>query len=77
VVIVHGDDPAGAQLLLRQVWDRFLPNKVVVVSPPGIASPLLESKSPKGGVATAFVCEGYACRAPTTDPAELGRLLEA
>ena len=77
IVVVRGEDPGRAQALLRQVWDRFLPNKVVVVSPPGIASPLLEGKSPRGGAATAFVCEGYACRAPTTDPAGFGRLLEA
>ena len=79
VVIVSPGDGAGeeAELLLRTVWDRFLPNRVLAGAPPGIPSPLLEGKRPKGGVATAFVCEGYACRAPTTDPAELGRLLDA
>jgi uncharacterized protein YyaL (SSP411 family) len=79
VVIVSGADAAGgdAEPLLRAVWDRFLPNRVLAGAPPGIHSPLLEGKLPRGGVPTAFVCEGYACRAPTTDPKELARLLDA
>ncbi|MEA2592604.1 MAG: uncharacterized protein QOD62_2435 [Actinomycetota bacterium] len=79
VVIVSGADAAGADAepLLRAVWDRFLPNRVLAGAPPGIHSPLLEGKLPRGGVPTAFVCEGYACRAPTTDPKELARLLDA
>jgi uncharacterized protein YyaL (SSP411 family) len=79
VVIVSGADAAGgdAEPLLRTVWGRFLPNRVLAGSPPGIRSPLLEGKLARGGVPTAFVCEGYACRAPTTDPKELARLLDA
>jgi hypothetical protein len=79
VVIVSPGDAPGDETaaLLRTVWDRFLPNRVLAGAPPGIPSPLLEGKRPKGGVPTAFVCEGYACRAPTTDPGELGRLLDA
>jgi uncharacterized protein YyaL (SSP411 family) len=79
VVIVSEADAAGgdAEPLLRAVWDRFLPNRVLAGAPPGIHSPLLEGKLPRGGVPTAFVCEGYACRAPTTDPKELARLLDA
>ncbi|MCW3035024.1 MAG: hypothetical protein JWM17_336 [Actinobacteria bacterium] len=79
VVIVSGADAAGgdAEPLLRAVWDLFLPNRVLAGAPPGIHSPQLEGKLPRGGVPTAFVCEGYACRAPTTDPKELARLLDA
>jgi uncharacterized protein YyaL (SSP411 family) len=79
VVIVSGAGAPGgeAEPLLRAVWDRFLPNRVLAGGPPGIDSPLLEGKLPRGGVPTAFVCEGYACRAPTTDPKELARLLDA
>ncbi|GAC1362983.1 MAG: thioredoxin domain-containing protein [Actinomycetota bacterium] len=84
VVVSPEGDPGpaagGAGLgagLLREVWSRYLPNKVVAGAPPGIPSPLLEGKTALGGKARAFVCEGYACRAPTEDPATLGRLLEA
>ena len=77
VVIVWDGAASGAEPLRRAVWDRFLPNRVLAGSPPGIPSPLLEGKRPRGGAPTAFVCEGYACRAPTTDPEELARLLDA
>ena len=83
IVIVSDGDATAAEPLLREVWDRFLPNRVLagVLAGPsmgaGLSSPLLEGKSAKGGVPTAFVCEGYACRAPTTDPKELARQLEA
>jgi uncharacterized protein YyaL (SSP411 family) len=66
-----------AERLLRTVWDRFLPNRVLAGAPPGIPSPMLEGKRPRGGAPTAFVCEGYACRAPTTDPGELAKQLDA
>ena len=32
--------------------------------------PLFEGKVPRDGLATAYVCRGYACEAPTTDPSE-------
>jgi uncharacterized protein YyaL (SSP411 family) len=77
VVIVSDGDPSAAEPLTQEVWGRFLPNRVLAGAPPGVPSPLLEGKSARGGVPTAYVCEGYACRAPTTDPAELARQLEA
>jgi len=75
-VVIAGEAPA-AEPLLRALWERYLPNKVVAGTPPGIASPLLEGKSPRDGLPTAFVCEGYACRAPVTDPAAFARQLDA
>jgi uncharacterized protein YyaL (SSP411 family) len=77
IVVVTTDAAAAATPLMRTVWERYLPNKVVAGAPPGIASPLLEGKAPQGGLPTAFVCEGYACRAPTTDPATLAWQLDA
>ena len=37
--------------------------------------PLLAGRSARDGVATAYVCERFACRAPVTDPAALSQLL--
>lgn len=37
--------------------------------------PVLSSMSQLGGVATAYVCQDFACSLPVTDPQELRRLL--
>ncbi|MGH2690159.1 MAG: thioredoxin domain-containing protein, partial [Actinomycetota bacterium] len=75
-IVIVGDpgDPA-TRVLAGEVWTRFLPNKVVAGAPPGIESPLLEGKTPLDGQPTAFVCEHFACQAPTTDPNVLARQL--
>ena len=38
---------------------------------------LVEGRAARNGAAAAYVCEGFACRAPVTDPAALRALLEA
>jgi uncharacterized protein YyaL (SSP411 family) len=38
--------------------------------------PLLNERVPIDGKAAAYVCEGFVCQLPTTDPAELTRQLE-
>ncbi len=73
-IVVVGSRPE-ADPLIEQIWTRFLPNKVVAGSPPGIESPLLEDKVAVNGRPTVFVCENYACRAPTSDPQVLAEQL--
>jgi uncharacterized protein len=71
-------DPASpdTQALIDTVYARYLPNKVVVgrapedEEAPGLV-PLLAEREAREGRATAYVCEGYACQNPTTDPEEL------
>ena len=64
-------DPAAADTkkLMRTVYDRYLPNKVVVGAPGVLEKseiPLLVGKSRREGKATAYVCEDYRCRLPVT-----------
>jgi uncharacterized protein len=73
--IVIVGDPTEGEPLFREVWSRFIPNKVLAGAPPGVDSPMLEGKTAIGGKPTAFVCENYACQAPTNDPEVLGKLL--
>ena len=73
-------DPADAatRSLLAEVHRHYLPNRVVLgVGEGGGLSdlPLGAGRASVGGVPTAYVCENYACRLPTSDPAQLARQL--
>ncbi len=72
--------PADAtEPLLREVFSRYLPARAIAGAPEGGTAglPLTEGKAPRSGLVTAYVCEQYACQAPTSDAAELGRQLES
>ena len=78
-VIGKSEDPA-TRALMGVINRRYAPNKVMAgrspAGPPQAdAIPLLAEKRMEGNKPTAYVCEGYACQAPVTDPAELEVLL--
>ncbi len=65
--------------LLAEVRRRVLPFAVVAVARPGEGAdllPWLEGKEALGGRATAYVCEGHACRLPVQEPEALAAQLE-
>ncbi|CAN5573104.1 thioredoxin domain-containing protein [soil metagenome] len=76
-VAIIGDPGApDTKALVNTVYARYLPNKVVAgraEEDEGSAGlvPLLADRPTRDGQATAYVCEGYACRNPTTEPGEL------
>ena len=80
IAIVGNPDAPDTKTLLDVVYARYLPNKVVAgraeddAEPAGLI-PLLAQRPTRDGKPTAYVCEGYACQAPTTDPEELARQL--
>jgi uncharacterized protein YyaL (SSP411 family) len=81
VVLVTGEDEGNAQRLRREVWGRYLPNKVVAETPGVDAAaaelvPLLRERNAAGGRATAYVCESYTCLQPVNTPEELAAQLE-
>jgi uncharacterized protein len=55
------------------VASRFIPSRLLGAAPSGGASdlPLLAGRAALGGTPTAYVCRGYACERPVTDPADL------
>jgi uncharacterized protein len=66
----------GRTALLGPVRAAFRPDLVLAGgdgADPEIG--VLAGREALGGQATAYVCEGFVCRAPTTDPAELRALL--
>src|SRR5712692_2503652 len=51
--------------LLKVVRERYLPNRLVAVSPIAGTIPLLADRRALDGKATAYLCEGFTCQAPT------------
>ncbi|HXC72686.1 MAG TPA: thioredoxin domain-containing protein [Pyrinomonadaceae bacterium] len=74
-IAIVGNDPFDIQPLLREVWRRYLPNKVVAASFGVDVIPLLENRPLVNDLPTAYVCVHYACQNPVTDPFELGAQL--
>jgi uncharacterized protein len=66
-VAIVGNTPFDIQPMLREVWRRYLPNKVVAPSFGVDMIPLLEGRTTVNGLPTAYVCEHYACKQPVTD----------
>ncbi len=79
-IVVLGPQPReDTQALLRTVFQRYLPNKVVAgADGPSsqVVVPLLDGREPLDGRATAFVCERFTCALPTSDPAVLASQLK-
>jgi uncharacterized protein YyaL (SSP411 family) len=76
IVIVGDPTSPETRALIEAVYARYLPNKVVAGRSPEDEEaanlvPLLAERPTREGRATAYVCEGYACQNPTTDPEEL------
>jgi len=82
-VVIAGDPTdAATRRFLRVLHERFLPRVVTVLHPDGAAGRLIESLAPYvaqqralDGQATAYVCERYVCKLPTTDPAAFAEQL--
>jgi hypothetical protein len=93
IVIIGPREDKATQRLLDTVFQRYLPNKVVVgaasppdplsiyngegVAEPGVRLPLLEGRGMVNGQPTAYVCQHYVCQLPVTDPEALAKQLDA
>ncbi len=79
VAIVGDPDAGDTRALLATVRGHYRPSQVVALSPEpdGSAIPLLHGRSRLQGRATAYVCRGFACQQPVTDPEALAEQLRA
>ena len=82
-VIIAGDlSEADTQAMLSALRSKFIPNKVVLLRPPGESPEILRLAEyarynrSKNGKATAYVCLNYYCELPTTDISQMLALLE-
>ena len=81
VVIAGSRSAADTRALVRAAQTVYVPNGTVLVRDPDApedAGPaVLRDKAQVGGRAAAYVCRGFTCSAPVTDPAALEHLLRA
>ncbi len=58
--------------------EKYVPSLVLAAVTPGARTEiaLLHERPLKNRKATAYVCKGYVCDAPTVDPTELGAQLD-
>ena len=78
IVVVGDRHSEDTQMMLRRIQESFLPNKVVILKPSDgqkrevvRIAPFTETQVAINGKATAYVCQNYACEAPTTDITEM------
>ncbi|HEY0280381.1 MAG TPA: thioredoxin domain-containing protein [Solirubrobacterales bacterium] len=72
-VALVGLDTSALEATVRS---EFRPNVVVASGPAGaVEPPLLDARTEIGGEPAAYVCEGFTCNLPVTDPAALQREL--
>jgi uncharacterized protein YyaL (SSP411 family) len=73
IAIVGEPASPAARALLAEVRSGYRPNLVVALAADGASSavPLLHERPAIDGRPSAYVCRGFACRLPVTDPASL------
>ncbi len=83
IIIAGKPEGADTRRLLRVMYERYLPNKVLLLADGGAGQEYLSQRIPFlkqvkmiDGKATAYICQNYACQLPTTDPQMVAKLLE-
>jgi uncharacterized protein YyaL (SSP411 family) len=82
IVVVGDRDLAATRALHSTAFRRYLPFSVFVAAEPGAQQdelarhlPFVGAMGPVEGRPTAFVCRGFTCERPVTDPGDLAALL--
>jgi uncharacterized protein YyaL (SSP411 family) len=82
VVIAGKRDADDTRALLAEVRKHFLPNTILLLADGAESQKFLDEKleavramSPIDGKAAAYICENFACQAPTTDPKKISEYL--
>jgi uncharacterized protein YyaL (SSP411 family) len=68
---------SNADELVDVFWERYRPDAVLARSSAAVSTvPLLEGRVPHDGDGLAYVCQRFACAAPTSDPDRLRNQLD-
>ncbi len=83
IIIASNGDTPDRRAMLNEIYREYLPNKIILGADGGEGQNFLGERvavikdvSPIDGKATAYVCENYICKLPTTDLAELRKMLK-
>ena len=83
IVIAGAPRAADTREMLDLVWERYLPNSILMLADQGAGQqelarslPFMRNMRPKNGKATAYVCQNYLCNLPSSDPKVVARLLD-
>ncbi len=81
IAIIGDAGAAETRLLLDEIWQAYLPNKVVAQASPSDTAaaeiiPLLRDRPQLNNRATAYVCAHFTCKTPATTAAELASQLQ-
>ncbi len=83
-IVIAGDlKNKDTQKMLRAIRQRFLPRKILLLHPEGEDGkaieqivPFIKMQNEIKGKATAYVCENFTCKYPTTDVAKMISFIE-
>ncbi|HEY4758404.1 MAG TPA: hypothetical protein VIH43_07575, partial [Chthoniobacterales bacterium] len=83
IVIAGKKDSPETKALLKEVHRHFLPNTILILADAsegqkylGESNEAIRAMSLVEGKPAAYVCENFTCKAPVTDPKQLGDLLK-
>jgi uncharacterized protein YyaL (SSP411 family) len=74
-VVAGAPSAPGSAALLRAIHSVYQPNKVVLGTL-GPVEPFARTLKPADGEATAFICTGTSCQAPTHEAEVVRRFLQ-
>ena len=83
IVIAGHPGREDTEKMLHEVQARYIPNKIILLADGGPGQeflsrylPFIQSMKMRGDKATAYICENYACKLPTSDLGVMRKLLD-
>ncbi|MCI0665306.1 MAG: thioredoxin domain-containing protein [Acidobacteria bacterium] len=83
IIIAGQRGKEDTEKMLREAHARFIPNKIILLADGGAGQeflsrhlPFIQSVKMRGGKATAYICENYTCKLPTTDLGVMAKQLD-